>query len=78
MAFGQIKEKPWERGIVGEQLVLAMGLFGLGVLAGTPFDDYRKMLAKGQSNGGASCGGGCGSGGDGGCGGGCGGCGGCG
>jgi uncharacterized protein (TIGR04222 family) len=58
-------------------LPLLVGLFGVGVLAGTPFDYYHLMFRKSESSGG-SCGGGCGSCGsssDGG-GGGCGGCGG--
>lgn len=64
-----------------DMLPLMIGLFGLGVLAGTPLDDYRGMFPAAAHSGG-SCGSGCGtssgsscSGGDGG-GGGCGGCGG--
>lgn len=56
-------------------LALAVGLYGLDVLAGTPLESSRQVLQTDRSAGG--CGGGCG-GGDGGCGGGCGGCGGCG
>lgn len=54
-------------------LALAVGLYGLDVLAGTPLDPSRQVLQNDRSAGG--CGAGCG-GGDGGCGGGCGGCGG--
>lgn len=61
-----------------EQLVLALGLFGLGILAGGPLASVRAaMVPRGSSSGcgsGSSCGGG--DGGGGGCGGGCGGCGG--
>lgn len=66
-------------------LPLAIGLFGLDVLAGTPFDRLRTALrppvaisdAGGYVDaGGSSCGGGGGDGSGGGCGGGCGGCGG--
>ncbi len=70
----------------GTALPLAIGLFGLEVLAGTPLADLRTTLrppaaasASGGcgNGGGASCGGGGGDGGGGGgCGGGCGGCGG--
>jgi uncharacterized protein (TIGR04222 family) len=62
-----------------DMLPLMVGLFGVGVLAGTPLDDYREMFPAAARSGG-SCGSGCGSGGsscssgDGG--GGCGGCGG--
>ena len=63
-------------------LLLLVGLFGVGALTGTPYDQYQQMFRKSATSGG-SCGGGCGScgggggGGDGGgCGGGCGGCGG--
>lgn len=47
-------------------LPLLMGLFGVAVLAGTPFEVYQQMFRR-QSSGG--CGGGCGGGCDGGCGG---------
>ncbi len=70
----------------GTALPLAIGLYGLEVLAGTPLADLRTSLrppaaasASGGcgNGGGASCGGGGGDGGGGGgCGGGCGGCGG--
>jgi uncharacterized protein (TIGR04222 family) len=59
-------------------LLLAMGLFGTGILAGTQYDFFSTMFQKAQAGGwygggcGAGCGGGCGGGG---CGGGCGGCG---
>lgn len=63
----------------GAALPLAVGLFGMGVLAGTPLDDLRTKLQPTAS--GSSCGSGCGGsscgGGGGSCGGG-GGCGGCG
>ena len=51
------------------KLPLLVGLFGVGVLAGTPFEHFKEMFNQGASG---SCGGGCGGGG---CGGGCGGCG---
>jgi uncharacterized protein (TIGR04222 family) len=73
-----------------DPLLLSVGVFGSGILAGTVFDDYNKAFQRSQmtnGSGGSSCGSGCGScssdnsGGsssDGGssCGGGCGGCGG--
>ena len=66
--------------MAGNDLALAMGLFGFGVLAHTQHDDLRKAFQPPQNSSG--CGGGCGtsSGGDGGGGSGCGGggCGGCG
>ena len=61
--------------LAGADLALAVGLFGVGVLSGSPLDDVRRLLqpvasSGGGSDGGSSCGGGsCG----GGCGGGCGG-----
>lgn len=61
-------------------LPLLVGLFGVSVLAGTPFDYYQQMFHRAASS--SSCGGGCGSCGGGSscsggsCGGGCGGCGG--
>lgn len=59
----------------GDDLVLALGLFGMGILAGGPMADLQTALKPPSSSSG--CGGGCGSSG---CGGGCGGggCGGCG
>ena len=63
----------------GDALPLAIGLFGLGILSGTPLDELRKQIVPGlgsysvDSGGGGCGGGGCGGGG---CGGGCGGCGG--
>ena len=75
-------------GAADATLLLTVGLFGAGALAGTAYDDYHRTFqraASGGSGGGASCGssGGSGSssscgssGGDGGGGGGCGGCGG--
>jgi uncharacterized protein (TIGR04222 family) len=57
--------------------LLALGIFGVAALAGTPFSEVSALFARGASGG---CGGGCGGGGSGcgggGCGGGCGGCGG--
>ena len=51
---------------------LAVGLFGIGVLAGGPLDEFQTaLILKAESGGSGGCGGG-------GCGGGCGGCGGCG
>jgi uncharacterized protein (TIGR04222 family) len=64
----------------GNDLVLALGLFGLGVLATGMLADLRTALRPANASGGCStggCGSGCGGGGGGGCGGGgCGGCGG--
>ena len=68
-------------------LPLVVGLFGVGALAGTAYDDYhyafRKSAEQHQAAGGGSCGSSCGSsdsssgeGGGSSCGGGCGGCGG--
>ncbi|MEO1731605.1 MAG: TIGR04222 domain-containing membrane protein [Pseudomonadota bacterium] len=60
----------------GEEVSLAVGLFGAGVLAGTP---YSHLLAMKQAASAGDAGsGGDGGDGGGGCGGGCGGCGGCG
>ncbi|HVE58180.1 MAG TPA: hypothetical protein VNB22_15210, partial [Pyrinomonadaceae bacterium] len=75
-----------------DPLLLSVGVFGSGILAGTVFDSYNQAFQRAQSAsiaGGSSCSSGCGScstgggsscssGGDGGssCGGGCGGCGG--
>ncbi len=79
LAFDRLKGRAASlaQGGVDPNLLLLVGLFGVGVLAGTPYDYYQKMFHKAASSGG-SCGGGCGScgggGGDGG--GGCGGCGG--
>jgi uncharacterized protein (TIGR04222 family) len=69
--------------LAGIDLPLALGLFGLGVLAGGPLDELRTALrppagSSGCGGGCGSSGGGCGGGGGGGCGGGGGGCGGCG
>lgn len=77
-----------------DPLLLSVGIFGAGILAGTVFDSYNQAFQRAQSAsvaGGSSCSSGCGSScssggsscssGDGGgssCGGGCGGCGGCG
>jgi uncharacterized protein (TIGR04222 family) len=69
----------------GDDVVMALGLFGMGLLAGSRFADLRTALrplaprgSSGWGGGGSGCGSGCGGGG--GCGGGCGGggCGGCG
>lgn len=74
--------------LAGDDLVLALGLFGMGALAGGPLAELRTALKPppkaggggggcGSGCGGGGGGGGCGSGcGGGGCGGGCGGCGG--
>ncbi len=66
-----------------DPLLLSVGVFGTGILAGTAFSHYNETFAK-QQQAGSSCGSGCGSGcssscgaSDGGgssCGGGCGGC----
>lgn len=69
--------------LAGDDVVMALGLFGMGLLAGSRIADLRTALrplpSRGSSNwcGSAGCGSGCGGGG---CGGGCGGggCGGCG
>lgn len=63
-----------------DPLLLSVGVFGTGILAGTMFTDYNDAFAKAHKNAantsgcgsgcGSSCGSGCGSG----CGGGCGGC----
>jgi uncharacterized protein (TIGR04222 family) len=58
----------------GDDLVLALGLFGLGILAGSPLAELHVALqpppSSGSSScGSSSCGGGCGGGGCGGCGG---------
>lgn len=66
-----------------DPLLLSVGVFGTGILAGTMFANYNDAFARAQqqaasggSCGGSSCGSSCGSGcGGGGCGGGCGGCG---
>jgi len=66
------------RELAGDDLMLAVGLFGMGVLYGSPIADLETALRP--KPGASTCGGGCSSGGGGGCGGGCGGggCGGCG
>jgi uncharacterized membrane protein YgcG len=61
-----------------DPLLLSVGVFGTGILAGTAFSHYNETFAR-QHQAGSSCGSSCGSGsssGDGGgsCGGGCGGC----
>jgi uncharacterized protein (TIGR04222 family) len=81
LAFERLKERVARlpQAVADHTLLLLVGLFGLGVLAGTPYDYYREIFRRSEARGG-SCGTGCGScgggGGDGG--GGCGGCGGCG
>jgi uncharacterized protein (TIGR04222 family) len=55
------------------ELAMAMGLFGMAALAGTPYEDLRRTLQPPVPDGGGCGGGGCGGSG---CGGGCGGCGG--
>ncbi len=68
----------------GAPFLLTVGVFGVGALAGTPFNEYEQAFNRSSSaSSSGSCGSGCGSagcssGGDGGgsCGGGCGGCGG--
>lgn len=64
-----------------DPLLLSVGVFGTGILAGTAFSYYNDSFVKQQQSGGgcgSSCGSGCssscGSGDGGGCGGGCGGC----
>ncbi len=59
---------------VDSTLLLLVGVFGVELLAGTPYAYYQEMFQR-SSSGGGSCGAGCGSGGGDGCGGGCGGCG---
>lgn len=60
--------------MAGADLALAVGLFGMGVLAYSPHTDLRQALTPPSNSGGSGgCGGGCGGGGCGGCG--CGGCG---
>jgi len=59
-------------GLAGADLALAIGLWGPGVLSGSPLDDVRRLLRPagsgsgggdgGSSCGGSSCGGGCGGG----------------
>lgn len=63
-------------GLAGADLALAVGLWGPGVLSGSPLDDVRRLLrpagdgspdsgggsGDGSSCGGGSCGGGCGGG----------------
>lgn len=64
-----------------DPLLLSVGVFGTGILAGTAYSNYNETFAK-QQQAGSSCGSGCGSGcssscgssDGGGCGGGCGGC----
>ena len=69
-----------EGGFAGvDPLLLSVGVFGTGILAGTMFSSYNDAFARQQaassSGCGSSCGSSCGSGdGGGGCGGGCGGC----
>jgi uncharacterized protein (TIGR04222 family) len=79
-AMLQVTAKTRANTLDSEQLVLALGLFGVGILAGGPLASVRAaMIPRGSSGCGSSCGGGCGGGdggGGGGCGGGCGGCGG--
>ena len=68
-----------------DPLLLSVGVFGTGILAGTVFDNYNHAFQRGQQQTAASsCGSGCGSscssgssGGGSSCGSGCGGCGGC-
>jgi uncharacterized protein (TIGR04222 family) len=63
--------------VTGADLSLAVGLFGVGILAGGPLGSLHRALTPPMGSSGG-CGGGCGGGGcgGGGCGGGCGGCGG--
>ena len=67
-----------------DPVLLGVGVFGTGILAGTVYEDYNSVFQKAQNYASGGCGSSCGSGcssGDGGgssCGGGCGGCGGCG
>jgi uncharacterized protein (TIGR04222 family) len=69
-----------QNGFAGvDPLLLSVGVFGTGILAGTMFSSYNDAFARQQaassSGCGSSCGSSCGSGdGGGGCGGGCGGC----
>jgi uncharacterized protein (TIGR04222 family) len=64
-------------------LAMAIGLFGVGMLAAGPLAEFHAMLPRASGGGGCSTSSGCGCGGSGGgcggggCGGGCGGCGGC-
>jgi uncharacterized protein (TIGR04222 family) len=92
IASSQPKAAPQASFAGVDPLLLSVGVFGAGILAGTVFDDYNQAFQRAQSAsvaGGSSCSSGCGSScssggsscssGDGGrssCGGGCGGCGG--
>jgi len=90
-SFSQYNPQNQQASYAGyDPLLLSMGVFGAGVLAGTVYDNYNQTFQKSQNAaGGSSCGGGgcgsscsstssCSSGDSGGssCGGGCGGCGG--
>ncbi len=85
--FGSVKSSAFRRTSAAnpvfnsvDPLLLTVGVFGVGSLAGTAYGDYEKAFHRASSS--SSCGSGCGSsscssgGGDGGggCGGGCGGC----
>lgn len=87
LAFERLKERYslLSRPADDPNLLLLVGLFGVGVLAGIPYGPYQQMFRRAASTGEShgwnfgswdwgSCGGGCGSCGGGG-GGGCGGCG---
>lgn len=87
-AFEKLKERisAATTEVADQTFLLLVGLFGVGVLAGTAYDYYQEMFQRRTSSAGiwnwgfgscSSCGSACGScGGGGGCGGGCGGCGG--
>lgn len=66
----QYHARSWTRDLAGDDLVLALGLFGMGVLADGPMWQLQTNLQR-RAHSGDGGGGGCG-------GGGCGGCGGCG
>jgi uncharacterized protein (TIGR04222 family) len=77
-AFADLRREPGFPSDPAPKLLLAAGVFGMAVLAGTEYEPLRRLYARSERDSGSSCGGGdsgggCG-GGDGG--GGCGGCGG--
>ena len=76
LAFQRLKSRTEYHGNTPDDLMLlAVGIFGIGLLSATPFDYYPKMFQRATSSGGcgstcgSSCGGGSGCGGGGGCGG---------
>ncbi len=61
LAFEGLKERALAatKTAAGPTLLLTLGLFGVGVLAGTPYEYYQRMFHKSTGSEG-SCGGGCG------------------